>query len=376
MPLTSDLFKDNKQLQDCAIKNSAHIVADEPPLRRGENDQGPHVALIHQALRRILPGPSFGLEEATETYGPKTAEIIRQFKAAQKPPLLNKALGQKVPDNIVGMQTIAALDQQVKGKKQPPGSGGGGKANTPSFTVVPFNETSPFLISHQKDLRTEDDLEFTKRAPKNVPAVSLKRIEVARLLQTGELEKQMMAELTVGGGALGRTMGNTFIQNNSVKVIPFDNNSALSRAIRNSSVFPVENNKVRDRITEVFKASIASRKVVDFNDLAAPLKEITPPVFGFPVGDRQLKFAIGGLKGVDLFLNKFDAGPTPRRWNATLTYDFFDHFGINDSDTIIDTSGHGSIGQVNMWVMQHERHPGHFPFVSKITVVIDVQDSL
>ena len=376
MPLTSDLFKDNKQLQDCAIKNSAHIVADEPPLRRGENDQGPHVALIHQALRRILPSPSFGLEEATETYGPKTAEIIRQFKAAQKPPLLNKALGQKVPDNIVGMQTIAALDQQVKGKKQPPGSGGGGKANTPSFTVVPFNETSPFLISQQLDNRNEDDLETTKRAPKGVPADSLQRIAVARLLPTAVLERQMLNELLVGGGALGQAMGNTFIRNNSVQVVAFDNNSDLSRAIRNSSVFPGENAKVRDQITKVFKASIASRKVVDFNDLAAPRKAIAPPVFGFPIADRQLKFAIGGLKGVDLFLNKFDAGATPRRWNATLTYVFVDHFGINDSDTILDTRGHGSLGQVDMWVMQHERHPGHFPFVSKITVVVDVQDAL
>ena len=307
--------------------------------------------------------------------GPKTAEIIRQFKAAQNPPLLNKALGQKVPDNIVGIQTISALDQQVKGKRQPPGSGAGGKANTPSFTVVPFNETSPFLISQKLDNRNEDDLETTTRAPRGVSQVTLQRIGAAKLLPTGVLEKQMLAELS-GGGALGRSMGTTFIGNNSVQVIAFDNTSELSRAIRNSSVFPGENNKVRDQMTKVFKASIASRKVVDFNDLAEPRKAIAPPVFGFPARDTQLKVAIGGLKGVDLFLNKFDAGPTPRRWNATLTYVFVDHFGINDSDTILDTSGHGSPGQVAMWVMQHDRHPGHFPFVSRITVVVDVQDSL
>jgi hypothetical protein len=376
MALTSDLFVRDQRLQDCAIRNSAHIVADEPPLRRGENNQGAHIALIHQALRRILPSPSFGLEEATETYGPKTAEIIRQFKAAQIPPLLNKALGQKVPDNIIGIQTIAALDQLMKGKRQPPGPGPGGNANTQPFTVVPFNEASPFLISQQLDNRNEDDLDTTKRAPRGLPRDSLQKIAVARLLPTGVLETQMMTELSVGGGALGRTMGNTFIRNNSVQVVNFDNNSDLSRAIRNSSVFPVENNKVRDQITRVFKASIASRKVVDFQDLAAPRRAIVPPVFGFPVTDTQLKFAIGGLKGVDLFLNKFDAGPTPRRWNATLTYVFVDHFGINDSDTILDARGHGSPGQIHMWVMQHERHPGHFPFVSKITVVVEVQDSL
>lgn len=119
MALTSELFRDNKNLQDCLIRDAAHIVANEPPLRRGVNDQGEHVALIHKALRQIMLNPSFGLEEATETYGPKTAEVVRQFKASQNPPILNRGLRQTVPDNIVGKQTIAALDLQV-GKKKPP----------------------------------------------------------------------------------------------------------------------------------------------------------------------------------------------------------------------------------------------------------------
>ena len=114
MPLTSELFKDNQALQDCHRFDSAHLVANEPPLRRGVNDSGPHIALIHRALRKVMPGSSFGLEEATETYGPKTAEVVRQFKARQTPPILNKALGQTVPDNIIGIQTIGALDKQVK----------------------------------------------------------------------------------------------------------------------------------------------------------------------------------------------------------------------------------------------------------------------
>ena len=118
MPLTSDLFKNNRQLQNCLEQDTAHIVANEPPFRRGENDRGEHVALIHTALRRVMSNPSFGLEEATETYGPKTAEVVRQFKAKQVPPILNKSLRQTVPDNIVGKQTIFALDQQA-GKKSP-----------------------------------------------------------------------------------------------------------------------------------------------------------------------------------------------------------------------------------------------------------------
>ena len=113
MRLTSDLFKDNQKLQDCARFDKDHLVAAEPPLRRAENAQGPHVALVHQALRKVMPSVSFGLEEATETYGPKTAEVVRQFKANHKPPILNARLRQTVPDNIVGIQTIQALDAAV-----------------------------------------------------------------------------------------------------------------------------------------------------------------------------------------------------------------------------------------------------------------------
>lgn len=115
MLLTSGLFKDNQKLQDCAQFDRSHLVADEPPLRRAENAQGPHVALVHQALRKVMSNVSFGLEEATETYGPKTAEVVRQFKAGQRPPILNVKLRQTVPDNIVGIQTIKALDRAVKG---------------------------------------------------------------------------------------------------------------------------------------------------------------------------------------------------------------------------------------------------------------------
>src|SRR5262245_59784983 len=121
MVLTSNLFtkpaneKSNQKLRDCERSDLAHIVAAEPEKGiRGVNDQGGHVALIHQALRKVMPNPTFGLEEATETYGPNTARVVQQFKANHNPPILNKALHQTVPDNIVGKQTIFFLDQEVK----------------------------------------------------------------------------------------------------------------------------------------------------------------------------------------------------------------------------------------------------------------------
>lgn len=153
MRLTSDLFKDNEKLQDCARLDTAHLVADEPPLRRGENNQGAHVALVHRALRRVMPGVSFGLEEATETYGPKTAEVVRQFKAAQKPPILNKALRQTVPDNIVGKQTIAALDQQA-GQKKP---------QQPTPPVVP--PVTPNATEKRQTAKKTFEQKFIDRPP-------------------------------------------------------------------------------------------------------------------------------------------------------------------------------------------------------------------
>lgn len=153
MPLTSDLFKDNRQLQNCLVQDTAHIVANEPPLRRGENNQGEHVALIHKALRRVMPDASFGLEEATETYGPKTAEVVRQFKANQNPPILNKALHQTVPDNIVGKQTIFALDQQVGKKSPPPVAPPLGKPGVTRDRLV-FKKT----LERKQDIRDASDL--------------------------------------------------------------------------------------------------------------------------------------------------------------------------------------------------------------------------
>src|SRR6478672_6586731 len=46
--LTSDLLKDNAQLQDCSIKNSAHIS-------QKDNKIGAHVTKIQTALIRIDP---------------------------------------------------------------------------------------------------------------------------------------------------------------------------------------------------------------------------------------------------------------------------------------------------------------------------------
>lgn len=377
MPLSSALFKENRQLQDCSERDSAHIVADEPPKRRGVNNRGAHIALIHQALRKLLTNPNFGSEEATETYGPLTAEVIRQFKADHDPPILNKALGQTTPDNIVGKQTISRLDDKLGRLRTQPdddNGGGGRKANSGPFTIIPFTESTPFLISQQLDDRQEDDLDSTRRAPTIRDPNALQKVGIARALPNTILEGQMLVELSAGGQP-GRDMARSFFNNNAVQEVPHPNGSALSNLVRNSKPFPPAHAKVKEQITAHLKKSIDDRKIADYHELAASKKIIPPPMFSFSLRkDRKLKISVGGLKGVELFLTDFDVSATPRFWRGTLTYNYIDHFGINDTDLILDTSLHGSTGQAAMWVLQHERHPGHFPFISRIIVVERVDE--
>ena len=181
MTLESDLFKGNEKLKDCENKDSAHIVADEPPNRRGVNDQGEHVKLIHKALRRVMSNPKFGLEEAPETYGPLTAEVVRQFKLGP-PMILNEALRQTTPDNIVGRKTIKALDKAVKRSNDrelpdfpiPP-------INPQEFQIVEFNESAPFLIFRKSHDPQEDDLDITKRRPTvSLSAPQQKQLQLAQ----------------------------------------------------------------------------------------------------------------------------------------------------------------------------------------------------
>lgn len=374
MPLTSDLFKDNQQLQDCAIKDSAHIVADEPPKRRGVNNKGAHVALIHQAIRLLIPGAKLGLEEPNEIYGPLTAEVIRQFKADHDPPILNTALRQTTPDNVVGIKTIAALDEKLKRqRKQPDNNEPDRPVDKGPFKVVPFTESAPFAISRKMDERTEDDLDSTKRAPKISDQNALAKVGIAKQLPTAVLEGQMIVELS-GGGQIGRDIARTFFNQNSVDEVPFKDGSGLSNALRNSTPFAPAHANLVKQISAHFKKSVDERKIVDYHELAASKGVIPPPMFAFSMSkDRRLKFAVGGLKGVEVFLSNFEVSATPRFWRGTIFYNYIDHFGINDTDLILDTSLHGSPGQAAMWVLQHDRHPGHFPFIVRIHVTMQVE---
>jgi hypothetical protein len=103
MPLTSTLFRDDPALQACAVSDPAHLVP---------GSQGPHVGKVQQALVILGAGVISADELEQERYGATTALTVLAFKGPPRN-ILNPALGQVVPDDIVGKRTIAALDREL-----------------------------------------------------------------------------------------------------------------------------------------------------------------------------------------------------------------------------------------------------------------------
>ena len=121
MPLISGLFKSNAQLQACARENPAHVT----PGAVGE-----HVAKIQFALFSI-DGLSIDRSELlAQRYGKSTAAAVLAYK--KKRGIINRTY-QQVADNIVGIMTIASLDQEIRLRERVPNGGsdcrpGGGAA--------------------------------------------------------------------------------------------------------------------------------------------------------------------------------------------------------------------------------------------------------
>src|SRR5690348_3481583 len=106
MPLQSQRFRGDPQLEAAAVSDPAHIV---------QGARGPHVVKIQQALNLL---DAAGLDE-DGSYGPLTAAAVSAFK--QKRNILNV---QGKIDNIVGKKTMAALDEGMRALENGGGQGG------------------------------------------------------------------------------------------------------------------------------------------------------------------------------------------------------------------------------------------------------------
>ncbi len=106
-PLTSAM-RFNPKLQACLVNDRDHIGLKTSPAR---DRRGPHVVLIKRALNAFAR--RFGMDELDErndVFDQETADLVTTFKELHRPPILN--FMRKI-DNIVGKQTIAALDDEL-----------------------------------------------------------------------------------------------------------------------------------------------------------------------------------------------------------------------------------------------------------------------
>jgi peptidoglycan hydrolase-like protein with peptidoglycan-binding domain len=113
MPLQSNLFKDSKRLQDCLVRDTAHVTP---------GSAGDHVKLIQIALQD-LDGLTIDTRELQAgQYGTSTAAAVLAFKKKRK--IVNRSY-QTTEDNIVGKMTITALDKEMFQKQYIPRPGSG-----------------------------------------------------------------------------------------------------------------------------------------------------------------------------------------------------------------------------------------------------------
>jgi hypothetical protein len=116
MPLRSKMFTRGispgirLDLEAISRHDSAHLIY---------GNSGEHVQRIQFALLFLMGAdiPDDELhyrgQDKVGFYGTKTAKAVLAYKTAHKPPILNTALRQTKPDNIVGKKTIVALDDDL-----------------------------------------------------------------------------------------------------------------------------------------------------------------------------------------------------------------------------------------------------------------------
>jgi hypothetical protein len=108
MKLRSKLFKNDPAIEACLVNNSAHIK---------EGAVGEHVSKIHTALFAI-DGLSVSADELrTQRFGKSTSAAVLAFKTKRR--IINYSYERQV-DNIVGVMTMGALDEEMLRKQQQP----------------------------------------------------------------------------------------------------------------------------------------------------------------------------------------------------------------------------------------------------------------
>jgi peptidoglycan hydrolase-like protein with peptidoglycan-binding domain len=104
--LKSRLFRGDDKLEAAAVSHAEHITP---------GSTGEHVRKIQYAVARLDGVPL----DQDGTYGPETAAAVLAYKTKRN--IVNRSYQSKA-DDIVGVMTMAALDQEMLNLEQAPGS--------------------------------------------------------------------------------------------------------------------------------------------------------------------------------------------------------------------------------------------------------------
>ncbi|MCA9190851.1 MAG: hypothetical protein KDB03_03775 [Planctomycetales bacterium] len=101
MVLRSKMLQGNSKLEAASVSHSAHIV---------QGAKGPHVGLIQRALIKLNRQAIDREELRLQFFGNSTATAVLAFKNQRQ--IVNRSY-QSRADNIVGIMTMAAIDQEL-----------------------------------------------------------------------------------------------------------------------------------------------------------------------------------------------------------------------------------------------------------------------
>ncbi|WP_425618264.1 peptidoglycan-binding protein [Anatilimnocola sp. NA78] len=401
MALQSQLLRGDAKLDAAAVSDAAHIF---------QGAKGPHVTKIQQALS-LADGANI---KADGAFGPATAAAVRAFKTKRQ--ILN--FEGKV-DEIVGKKTIAALDTEMlkklngaPGKLGVNGSGGAGKLGVndsggagklgvnglgdvlPLLVIVPFLK-SPMTLIETFDNRVpgpdKNDLDASNPSnPRLKPAEALVVVAL-NSSPTFLLQAMMGAELRLLAGTIGEEMFLRFVTNQRAGAPSvFDSTSDLSAQVAGTDNFKQASKAIADELEVALKKQAATG-VLDPNALEANTEDkgrfgrrqrVNPNGIKtsidilVPRTEIKLQAVIGGsFQGGRVALVDFVANPITMTYTATLEFTLIDHFGVDNGD-VLPPLPHGSPGQIAFWILQHERHPGHNPYVTTVVIVHNVNGKL
>ncbi len=108
MPLRSNLFRSDRALEACLLRDAAHVTP---------GAVGDHVSKIQLALEDLDGAKIAAAEKTARRYGPSTTAAVLAYKRKRK--IINFSY-QSQADNIVGKMTIKRLDDEMFARQETP----------------------------------------------------------------------------------------------------------------------------------------------------------------------------------------------------------------------------------------------------------------